>query len=241
MKCVFRLLYKFTFTNSCLLSTVSKNWHVSLCSKGKKQHLSQPCSSSKVQDQNSSCFLKNNRHSFNVKNPHSQLSSGLHDNLLSTIKIFSNIQDAYSLNWPYTRNTEHLSKSEDMQRFINCKTTDVMDDFMPPWKVKQSALWNTELLCSIKREDVKYCVESHFKESRHPVSAFSFIAIEKVSLGPGGGDLNFIRKEKERPFGTLLFKSLNPRWINGETWFLNISPSCFNMCQILNNTSWYHF
>lgn len=58
---------------------------------------------------------------------------------------------------------------------------------------------------SIKREDVKNHVESHFKEARHPMSAFSFIAIEKVSLGLGRGDLNFIRLEKERPFGSFPF------------------------------------
>lgn len=60
-------------------------------------------------------------------------------------KIFINIQDAYSFNSLYTRNTENFWETAGMQRFINCKTTDVMDDFMPPCKVKQSAHWNTEL------------------------------------------------------------------------------------------------
>lgn len=63
------------------------NSHISLCSKDKNASVStlQP-------------LLKNNRHFFDVKNLHSQPSSGLHGNLQSTVKIFSNIQDAYSFN-----------------------------------------------------------------------------------------------------------------------------------------------
>lgn len=144
----------------------------------------------------------------------SHSSSWFHDHFQWVINIFSDMQDAFSLNWP---SKEMYKTFLRLQRFINCKTTNVMDDFMPLWKVKQSALWNTELPSAGAplRESVKNCVESHFKEARQCMSAFSFIPIEKVSLGPWGDDLNFIINERESPFESFFFKSLNPGWING--------------------------
>lgn len=48
-------------------------------------------------------------------------------------------KDKHKLRCPYTtQNT--LLKAEGMRSIIKCKTTDVMADFMPLWKVKQSAL-----------------------------------------------------------------------------------------------------
>lgn len=46
------------------------------------------------------------------------------------------------------------------------------------------------------------------------MAAFSFTAIEKVSLGAGGGDLNFIRKGREGPFGSYPFLKSSPQPVN---------------------------
>lgn len=123
--------------------------------------------------------------------------------------IFSNIQKVYHLKMTiYKKYMENISETASVLRFINSKTTCVMDDFISLWKEKQSALWKnwiTECSSSIREERVKNHVESHFKEARHPMSAL-FFATEKVSLGLGRSDLNFIRKERGWPPGSFLFK-----------------------------------
>lgn len=107
-----------------------------------------------------------------------------------------------------------MCKTPGKEKFINYRTTEMMDDFMLLWKVRQSALWNTELLSAVAPLELM-CQKNHvkktlLKEARHPMSAH-FTANERVSIGPRKGDLNFILRERNWPFKSVLYTSLNPK------------------------------
>lgn len=193
--------WRLTFINFCLPSTV---WADMYLVQRVKTHLSQPCSSPSVRDQNSSCSWRTTDTALMSKTHTLSLHLGY------TIICSQQYPRSPRAVIDHTQEIQNTCKTEGTRRFINWRTTDVMDDFVPcgKWSGLLFEILNHCWSSIKKTETVKNPVWSRFKEARHPVSAFTFIANERVSLGPGEGDLDFIGKESERkrrPFWSLLF------------------------------------
>lgn len=71
---------------------------------------------------------------------------------------------------------------------------------------------------SIRRKDVNYPVAAHFLSFNHDVSSLRFCGIEKVSMPPGGDDIELLLQRREL-FWIFTLQTLSPMGMNDEALF----------------------
>lgn len=142
METSFSVMYKFTLKDSCWESgmhLVLRKKHI--CHRNFAAPLNFFSGSGSVQD--SRYFCRGADATLMSKPPSAFILRHV------TIYRLQQRHAAVFINGRVPHRQSSLLKAEGIRSFIKCKTTDVMADFTPLWKVKQSALWNTASLLGL--------------------------------------------------------------------------------------------